>query len=85
MDIVGQFNLGFIIARLKGDLFIIDQHATDEKFRFEKLNNETKLKTQRLIAAKSLDLAALNEAVLIEHQRIFEDNGFTFTIKPEGK
>lgn len=28
MDILGQFNLGFIIARLGRDLFIIDQHAS---------------------------------------------------------
>jgi DNA mismatch repair ATPase MutL len=27
MRAVGQFNLGFIIARLQGDLFIVDQHA----------------------------------------------------------
>jgi DNA mismatch repair protein PMS2 len=27
MQAVGQFNLGFIIARLQGDLFIVDQHA----------------------------------------------------------
>lgn len=27
MSAVGQFNLGFIIARLRGDLFIVDQHA----------------------------------------------------------
>ena len=31
---LGQFNLGFIIGRLKDDLFILDQHACDEKFRF---------------------------------------------------
>lgn len=85
MAIVGQFNLGFIVARLDGDLFIIDQHATDEKFRFEKLNNETKLKTQKLIVPKSLDLAALNESVLVENRQIFEDNGFTFNFKEEGK
>ncbi|KAJ3041859.1 ATP-binding mismatch repair protein [Rhizophlyctis rosea] len=27
MEVLGQFNLGFIIARLGDDLFIIDQHA----------------------------------------------------------
>jgi DNA mismatch repair ATPase MutL len=27
MQSVGQFNLGFIIAKLRGDLFIVDQHA----------------------------------------------------------
>jgi DNA mismatch repair ATPase MutL len=28
--LLGQFNLGFIIARLRQDLFIVDQHAADE-------------------------------------------------------
>ena len=27
MEVIGQFNLGFIIARLRDDLFIVDQHA----------------------------------------------------------
>ncbi|XP_011862637.1 PREDICTED: mismatch repair endonuclease PMS2 [Vollenhovia emeryi] len=80
MEIIGQFNLGFIIARLEDDLFIIDQHATDEKFRFEKLSNETKLKTQKLIVSKPLNFSALNETIVIEHQQTFEDNGFTFNI-----
>ncbi|RLU15582.1 hypothetical protein DMN91_012576 [Ooceraea biroi] len=80
MEIIGQFNLGFIIARLEDDLFIIDQHATDEKFRFEKLSNETKLKTQKLIVPKSLNFSALNETILMEHRETFENNGFTFNI-----
>ncbi|KYN31450.1 Mismatch repair endonuclease PMS2 [Trachymyrmex septentrionalis] len=84
MEIIGQFNLGFIIARLEDDLFIIDQHATDEKFRFEKLSNETKLKTQKLIVPKSLNFSALNETILIEHQQMFENNGFTFNINEQG-
>lgn len=85
MSIIGQFNLGFIIARLQNDLFIIDQHATDEKYRFEKLSKETKLNTQRLIIPKPLALSALNETILLEHQSIFEDNGFTFKVNPDGK
>nr|XP_012231577.1 PREDICTED: mismatch repair endonuclease PMS2 [Linepithema humile] len=85
MEVIGQFNLGFIIARLENDLFIIDQHATDEKFRFEKLNNETKLKTQKLIVPKSLNFSALNETILIEHQQTFEDNGFTFSINEQAE
>ena len=41
MDVVGQFNRGFIVVRLSkiggeglgvtDDLFIVDQHAVDEK------------------------------------------------------
>jgi len=84
MEIIGQFNLGFIITRLENDLFIIDQHATDEKFRFEKLSNETKLKTQKLIVPKPLNFSALSETILIEHQKMFEDNGFTFNINEQG-
>lgn len=85
MEIVGQFNLGFIIVRLEDDLFIVDQHATDEKFHFEKFSNKTKLKTQKLIVPKSLNLSALNETILTEHQQIFQDNGFTFRINEEGR
>ncbi|XP_043258541.1 mismatch repair endonuclease PMS2 [Colletes gigas] len=85
MEIIGQFNLGFIIARLEEDLFIIDQHATDEKFNYEKLNNEIQLKTQKLIIPKSLNLSSLNETILIEHQKIFEDNGFSFKIDAEAE
>lgn len=45
LDIIGQFNKGFILAmiRSKGDLFIIDQHASDEKFNFEMLSKTTKI------------------------------------------
>ena len=41
MQIVGQFNLGFIITRLHDDLFIIDQHASDEKNTYETLRKTT--------------------------------------------
>ncbi|XP_012284859.1 mismatch repair endonuclease PMS2 [Orussus abietinus] len=85
MEVIGQFNLGFIIVQLEEDLFIVDQHATDEKYRFEKLNNETKLTTQKLIIPKALNLAALNESILIEHQQVFEDNGFTFEVNETGE
>lgn len=49
MEIIGQFNLGFIITKLGHDLFIVDQHATDEKFNFEMLQSHTSLKNQNLV------------------------------------
>lgn len=49
MKIIGQFNLGFIITRLESDLFIIDQHATDEKYNFEMLQKNTILQNQKLV------------------------------------
>lgn len=49
MEIIGQFNLGFIITKLNADIFMIDQHATDEKYNFEMLQQHTVLQGQRLI------------------------------------
>src|SRR5690606_4590206 len=60
MRIIGQFNLGFILAvRPAGgsdreesprhdELFIIDQHASDEKYNFERLQASTVVQSQRL-------------------------------------
>ena len=50
MEIIGQFNLGFIITKLNSDIFMIDQHATDEKYNFEMLQQHTVLQGQKLIA-----------------------------------
>eukprot|EP00957_Ditylum_brightwellii_P172386 13123879-Ditylum_brightwellii.AAC.1 len=42
LEIIGQFNLGFIIAKTRDNhLYILDQHACDEKYNFEKLCRET--------------------------------------------
>lgn len=85
MRIVGQFNLGFIIAKLNSDLFIVDQHAADEKYNFETLQRTTRLKAQRLVCTKQLNLTAANEALLIDNIEIFRNNGFDFVVKPDGK
>ena len=62
MNIFGQFNLGFIIAGKGDDLFIVDQHATDEKFNFERLQVSTigirlkGVRTKRRISPKVLNI-----------------------------
>ena len=39
MKVYGQFNRGFIVAGINEDIFIIDQHASDEKvYRFNPRN-----------------------------------------------
>ncbi|XP_067316641.1 mismatch repair endonuclease PMS2 [Anolis sagrei] len=80
MEIIGQFNLGFIVAKLNSDLFIIDQHASDEKYNFEQLQEHTVLQGQRLISPQNLNLTAVNESILIENMEIFRKNGFDFVI-----
>ncbi|CAH3044742.1 unnamed protein product, partial [Porites lobata] len=78
MEVLGQFNLGFIIAKLENDLFIIDQHASDEKFNFEDQQRNTTFKSQRLIVPQKLELTAANEAILMDNVGIFQKNGFDF-------
>ncbi|XP_063961357.1 mismatch repair endonuclease PMS2-like [Lytechinus pictus] len=85
MEILGQFNLGFIIAKLGQDLFIIDQHATDEKYNFETLQKHTILQGQRLIQPFPLELTAVNESILMDNLEIFKKNGFDFIIDEDGR
>lgn len=80
MEVLGQFNLGFIVVRLKDDLFIIDQHASEEKFNFERLQRNTKMQSQRLVVPKPLELTAVHESVLVDNIEIFRQNGFDFEI-----
>lgn len=80
MEVIGQFNLGFIIARLGSDLFIIDQHATDEKYNFETLQRTTTLSNQKLVVPQQLELTAVNESILLESIDVFRSNGFEFHI-----
>lgn len=85
MEVLGQFNLGFIIAKLDSDLFIVDQHASDEKFNFEDQQRNTTIKSQRLIAPQKLELTAANEAILMDNVEIFRKNGFEFEIDPNAE
>jgi DNA mismatch repair protein PMS2 len=76
MHIIGQFNLGFIIARLGKDIFIIDQHASDEIFNFERLQNETKLHKQPLISPVPLEMSPVEQLVVMDNLDCFHNNGF---------
>lgn len=53
LKIIGQFNLGFLVCTLNGtasgDLFILDQHACDERKNLEKYEKSLKIDTQSLL------------------------------------
>ncbi|KAJ8522796.1 hypothetical protein ONZ45_g689 [Pleurotus djamor] len=98
MDILGQFNLGFIIVRrqkrsvdddtnLAGaptdDLFIVDQHAADEKYNFEQLQQTTKIKSQSLLKPIDLELTAADELIAVENMHVLQSNGFDVLVSPE--
>ncbi|KAK4462820.1 mismatch repair endonuclease PMS2 [Cladorrhinum samala] len=112
MKIVGQFNLGFVLAvreassssssipsstppgtdqshtqtqqKEDDELFIIDQHASDEKFNFERLQATTTVQSQRLVQPKALDLTALEEEIILENLPALERNGFIVQVDTSG-
>lgn len=110
MKIVGQFNLGFVLAvrpsnrltksssspptttqqqpgapyREDDELFIVDQHASDEKFNFERLQATTVVQSQRLVRPKPLELTAVEEEIVIENRAALEKNGFVVDVDESG-
>lgn len=80
MQIVGQFNLGFILCTRKlntgYDMFIIDQHASDEKFNFEQLARNSIIKSQTLIRPIPLELNIIDKLVVTDNKKVFFQNGF---------
>ncbi|KAK5138596.1 hypothetical protein LTR08_000184 [Meristemomyces frigidus] len=100
MTIIGQFNLGFILAvrpvtapssvseTSEDELFIIDQHAADEKYNYERLQRTVTLQSQRLVRPKVLELTAVQEEVVLDYADVLKANGFevevTHSIKEDG-
>ncbi|KAI0263552.1 hypothetical protein BC834DRAFT_886174 [Gloeopeniophorella convolvens] len=92
MEVIGQFNCGFIVARLRrahadggatDDLFIVDQHAADEKYNFETLQVETRLEAQRLFSPRVLELTAADELIALENMEVLQQNGFEVALDEE--
>lgn len=80
LGIIGQFNKGFIIVHKKDtdDILIVDQHASDEKFNFEKLINETTFENQPLVVPQKLEINSIEKLTILNNLDIFEKNGFKF-------
>ncbi|KAG8827301.1 hypothetical protein FRC17_007891 [Serendipita sp. 399] len=106
MEILGQFNLGFIIVRLRKsartvsnatqgpssdssqdhlveDLFIVDQHAADEKYNFETLQLTTRIESQKLFQPRTLELSASDRLVALENLETLQRNGFEVKLQSD--
>lgn len=98
MEILAQFNRGFIIARRRmreqedeeaslakamDDLFIVDQHASDEKYNFETLQQTTQIQSQKLFKPLPLELTAADELLALDHLAVLEQNGFEFRVEDD--
>ncbi|KAI3829589.1 hypothetical protein L1987_03715 [Smallanthus sonchifolius] len=77
MKVIGQFNLGFIIGKLDQDLFVVDQHAADEKYNYERLSQSTILNQQPLLRSISVELSPEEEIIVSMHMDTIRKNGFS--------
>lgn len=96
MKIIGQFNKGFVLAvrhaskdseasqKDNDEVFIIDQHASDEKYNFERLQAGTIIDSQRLVHPKRLELTAVEEEVVKDNLDALLRNGFKVEIDEGG-
>lgn len=80
MRIVGQFNKGFVIVFKKDsdDILIVDQHASDEKYNFERLIEETTFESQPLVVPQKLDLSLIEKLTIMSNKEKFIKSGFKF-------
>lgn len=79
-NIIGQFNEAFIIVSDPENLFIVDQHASDEKYNFERLQRDTKITPQPSVNPVTVELTPLEESVVSNNLDLLKKNGFLVTI-----
>ncbi|KAG0271166.1 Mismatch repair endonuclease pms2 [Linnemannia exigua] len=70
---------------VSSDIFVIDQHASDEKYNFETLQAKTVFSTQRLFQPKKLHLTAQEEITVVDHIKMLNMNGFYLDYNPEAQ
>jgi len=78
MQIIGQFNRGFILVTLNdqlSQLFIVDQHAADEIYNFHRCYEQTTVSRQPLLYPKTIPLDPSRQVLLQQHLDLFNRLG----------
>lgn len=82
LRVIGQFNRGFIVGQLGREVFIIDQHASDEKYNYEQLEATTQLQRQRLVMPRRLEMSAEDELIVVQHLKVLNASGYDIRYHP---
>lgn len=78
--IVGQFNRGFILACFSNGLYVLDQHAVDERINFEKYTQRLKIEQQELIKKIVVNLSIEEEVFVMESIELINKSMFLIEI-----
>ncbi|KAK2196147.1 bifunctional MutL [Babesia duncani] len=97
MEVIGQFNNGFIITRLPDEhgysIYIIDQHAANEKdrfalnnpieSRFERYNKQVRIFKQPLVSPLKMDLSPYHQQIAEDNINVLSENGFNVSVSKD--
>eukprot|EP00826_Nyctotherus_ovalis_P007178 TRINITY_DN11775_c0_g1_i3.p1 TRINITY_DN11775_c0_g1~~TRINITY_DN11775_c0_g1_i3.p1 ORF type:complete len:573 (-),score=142.51 TRINITY_DN11775_c0_g1_i3:116-1834(-) len=83
LRVIGQFNMGFILCASLTALYIVDQHAADEKYNYEKLASTTVLQSQPLLRPLKVKLTMSELMIAQQHSGVFSKNGFAVELEEQ--
>lgn len=85
LNIVGQFNDGFIICTLKKPdgiyIYAVDQHSADEAVNYESLKKKYDYKRQKLIKPMKMGINSYDMHIIEENIKEIEKHGFILNDK----
>ncbi|PJF16819.1 Pms1 mismatch repair mutL [Paramicrosporidium saccamoebae] len=88
MQILGQFNHGFVLTKIedatKGTrVFIVDQHASDERFRLESLQRDLSFTCQAMLVPIKVTTGLDDVMYIIDNQKAFSELGFVVRVQDD--
>ncbi|RHW70622.1 mismatch repair protein PMS1 [Trypanosoma brucei equiperdum] len=76
MVVHGQFNHGFIVTSLDDNIFVIDQHAADEKGNYEHLMSHYVARPQPLFSPVPVSMEPQAVDLAVDHAEELRQHGF---------
>ncbi len=74
--IIGQYHNTYILIETENGLEIVDQHIAEERYNYEKLQNDTNIVSQILFVSDVIEISASEAEIIKENQEKFEHFGY---------
>ena len=74
--IIGQYHNTYILIETENGLEIVDQHIAEERYNYEKLQNNTNIVSQILFVSDVIEVSASEAEIIKENQKKFEHFGY---------
>lgn len=81
--IIGQYHDTYILVETKDGLEIVDQHIAEERYNYEKLQDNKEIVSQILFVSDVISVTASEAALIKEHMDKFEQYGYGIEFSSE--